>query len=376
MPRKRSKKKSTNFNEYLPWIIVGALVLAFIVMGAGPTGKFTVTEAPRVAEAPGMFLGFPESNCREALTFFFPEVTSTPLTLDTCQSNSDCPSVASEAANCCAGPVALTFPEALPLFVVVGANAPTSHVIFAGNYIRNIAGTIARIRLDTEITRGTGSNLVLIGGSDVNMVSAAVLGENFPTDPWSSSLSMQGSQNLFINIDGDGDNAIILIPEQQRICGAAKNVCMNENIANQINSWTADDVAFRAAATFCSEDKDDDGYLPEDAQIFNTMKRISFDFDKDMINRMIFDCDDNDPSTNNGIYVRSIWNFIVSSSSKEILLEVSYNCSASDTVRDVPNFNQPEGQPEVPPEEIIFPEEQPPEYSEDQGEGSIQATFE
>jgi len=82
-------------------------------------------------------------------------------------------------------------------------------------------------------------------------------------------------QNLFINIDGDGDNAIILIPEQQRICGAAKNVCMNENIANQINSWTADDVAFRAAATFCSEDKDDDGYLPEDAQIFNTMKRIS-----------------------------------------------------------------------------------------------------
>ncbi len=84
MPRKRSKKKSMNFGEYLPWIIVGALVLVFL--GAGPTGKFTVTEAP------GMFLGFPESNCRDKLIDFFPAVTSTPPDLAGCQSQSDCSS--------------------------------------------------------------------------------------------------------------------------------------------------------------------------------------------------------------------------------------------------------------------------------------------
>lgn len=41
MPRKRSKKKSTNYNQYLPIAIIGALVIAFIFLGAGPTGKFT-----------------------------------------------------------------------------------------------------------------------------------------------------------------------------------------------------------------------------------------------------------------------------------------------------------------------------------------------
>jgi len=359
-----------NFNEYLPWIVIGVLVLIFI--GAGPTGKFTV------AESPGTFLGFPESNCVEALKYFFPEVTSTPPTLDTCQSNSDCPSGASEAANCCAGPAALTFPaSSLSLIVVIGENSPALHTKFASDYIQNIAVGFTPLQLDTETTLGTGNNLVLIGGSNVNRVSAKVLGEFFPTDMWNSSLSTPGSQNLFMNIDwdgdgvGDGDNAIILIPEQQRICGTAQNVCMNENTANQINSWTADDVAFRAAAAFCGEDKDDDGYLPEEVQIFNTMKRISFDFDKDMINRMVFDCDDNDLVTNNGIYVRSIWS-IFSNSYHDISHELSYNCSASDTVRTVPDFNQ-DAQPEMPPEEPIMP---PSESSEEQEGSLIQATFE
>ncbi len=39
MPRKRSKKK-TDFNQYLPLLLIGALVVAFVFLGAGPTGKF------------------------------------------------------------------------------------------------------------------------------------------------------------------------------------------------------------------------------------------------------------------------------------------------------------------------------------------------
>ncbi len=55
MPRRRSKKK-TDFNQYLPWIIVGALVLVFLVIGADPTGKFTeVTEYSFVTETGEMY---------------------------------------------------------------------------------------------------------------------------------------------------------------------------------------------------------------------------------------------------------------------------------------------------------------------------------
>ncbi len=359
MPRKRSKKKSMNFGEYLPWIIVGALVLVFL--GAGPTGKFTVTEAP------GMFLGFPESNCRDALVFFFPSVEDTPPTLDACQSNSDCSSTSSGEALCCAGPISTTFPETLITKVIVGEDAPASHTVFAGDYIQNNANTnsLIPLQLDTEVTLGNGNNFILIGGSNVNRISAAVLGENYPTDAWDSSLSHIGSQNRFMNIDwdgdgvGDGDNAIIWIPEQQQICGYAQNVCMNQNLVGQLNSWNADKEAFRAAAAFCGEDADDDGYLPEKDYIFNTMKQVSTDFDIDLLNRMVFDCDNTDSSINNGIYVT-----LCPASFPSCIGNVNYNCSASDTVRDLPNFNQ-DTPTEVPPEEPILPEGEP-ESPEDQ----------
>ncbi len=42
MARKRSKKK-TDFNQYLPLLLIGALVVAFVFLGAGPTGKFGAT---------------------------------------------------------------------------------------------------------------------------------------------------------------------------------------------------------------------------------------------------------------------------------------------------------------------------------------------
>ena len=49
MARKRSKKK-TDFNQYLPLLLIGTLVVAFVFLGAGPTGKFL---EPGTEELPG-----------------------------------------------------------------------------------------------------------------------------------------------------------------------------------------------------------------------------------------------------------------------------------------------------------------------------------
>jgi hypothetical protein len=120
-------------------------------------------------------------------------------------------------------------------------------------------------------------------------------------------------QEYFVNTEGYEHSLIyikeafkecgpILTSAQQATCGATRNVCVNQDLVDQVETWNADNVAFRAAAEFCGEDKDEDGYLPNDSQIINTMTQISFDLDFDALDRITFDCNNNDASSTEGIY--------------------------------------------------------------------------
>lgn len=69
MPRKRSKKK-TDFNQYLPLLLIGALVVAFVFLGAGPTGKFGAT---------GGILTYTADDCHYPYSLLLSEGSQPPI---------------------------------------------------------------------------------------------------------------------------------------------------------------------------------------------------------------------------------------------------------------------------------------------------------